>query len=341
MIDMGRLLMLLGGVLLLTAQLDMPTPAPDRGAARARLSQNEGCVRCHQDIAAEWDASAHKSAYSDHYFQRSLALEPQAFCRGCHAPEASPQKDAPPHLAEIGVACVSCHVIDGRIVSTRGYAKTGADDHDVIGDPRWAKSDVCAGCHQFPFPSNPDLAMQRTMSEHASSSASGESCQSCHMKKGAGNRMGHGFVVDRALLGEAVEIDVALGPAGLSVTLAPGRIGHAFPTGDMHRQVELRAWALDARGRRSSPVVRHALGRHFSVRDGRRREISDTRLPAPGTPGFAGQQEIEMPLKGHAKAKWQLVWQRFPPRLEGSLKMRAAHHEIVIDEGVVERQRAH
>src|SRR3712207_728161 len=92
----------------------MPAPAPihrDGDPARS----NAACESCHPDVAAEWRASSHRTAYTDPVFQRALAREPSPFCRGCHAPEAPPEDEPPARLGEIGVGCVTCHVVGGKV----------------------------------------------------------------------------------------------------------------------------------------------------------------------------------------------------------------------------------
>jgi hypothetical protein len=46
---------------------------------------NAACVSCHPAVAREWQASRHRQAYTNAAFRQALAVEPSAFCRGCHA----------------------------------------------------------------------------------------------------------------------------------------------------------------------------------------------------------------------------------------------------------------
>ncbi|MBL8744343.1 MAG: hypothetical protein JNK04_24720, partial [Myxococcales bacterium] len=66
--------------------LALPGPAPRDSADSPTLS-NASCEGCHSSIAKEWRGSLHQQAWHDPVFQKALAIEPEPFCRGCHAPE--------------------------------------------------------------------------------------------------------------------------------------------------------------------------------------------------------------------------------------------------------------
>jgi hypothetical protein len=168
----------------------------------------------------------------------------------------------------------------------------------------------CEGCHQFNFPGDSgagaravfatDEPMQDTHAEWSMSTAAteGTHCQDCHMPWVAtadGRRhRSHRFVggSDLGLLREAVRVEGAAHRAGahtvLDVTVLPGRIGHAFPTGDLFRRAELVVWPEGnearaqtlAMAREFRPVLeRDPRGRPVFVR----RQSLDTRVPPPGT----------------------------------------------------------
>ena len=76
-------------------------------------------------------------------------------------------------------------------------------------------------------------------------------------------------------------------PAGSSSTQSsyrlPGKIGHAFPTGDVFRRVEVRVQPIDAAGRAFGAGATEILGRTIDPFPGehgagRRVQRSDTRL---------------------------------------------------------------
>jgi len=237
-----------------------PGPAPRGRSADAAHALNATCEGCHVEIASEWRASLHARAHTDAAYQRALAIEPLAFCQGCHAPEANPHEPVPEAAAALGVACVTCHVLGGDIVGaprerTRAStAANGSDAHPVVRDGRFGATAACSGCHEFSFPDRgargrPEL-MQSTVSEHARSNARGAACSDCHMPavEGARGRFrSHRFAGgrDAAFVTRAVTVTAArTGPGSVRVSLTPRDIGHAFPTGDLFRRLEVSAEAL-------------------------------------------------------------------------------------------------
>jgi Cytochrome c554 and c-prime len=302
------------------------------------------CVRCHEEIAAEWDSSLHHRSWQNPYFVRSYALEPTPFCRKCHAPSADPRAEPPPEAREAGVGCTSCHVVPEGVVGVNAHpARAGG--HEVLGDPRLATPAACASCHDFALPGPPGFTtgpMQDTHGEHKRSAAASTTCQGCHMpatpSKGGGTHRSHAFRVqgDRAMMARAVVVkSAALGHGEVRLDLAPGAIGHAFPTGDLHRQVEVRVAPIDHAGRALTAGSREVLGREFGVARAGRKELmrvqrSDTRLHGPRT--------ITLPVPPTTRrARWQIVWQRLPPALATRLGMVMSEHEMVVLEGVVSR----
>jgi hypothetical protein len=350
----------LAGALLAIAKpagtLDIPLPGP---APRARAQiidgigapTDESCARCHQEIAAEWRGSLHQRAWQNDYFLRSYAMEPLAFCRKCHAPNADPSAEPPPEAREAGVSCTSCHVVPAGIVGPRGHARdktAPGGDHDVIGDARLATPAACASCHQFAFPGRPDgdaALMQDTLGEHRRSAAKDTPCQDCHMPKVQGKtasvskaHRSHAFRVqgDRSMLAKAVNVKGAeLRKGEVRLDIAPGTIGHAFPTGDLYRQVEIRAVPIDAAGREltaaSSEILKRTFGPERAGQSSIERvQTADSRLTGPRT--------IVLPVPPDTRrARWQIIWQKLPPKLAAHLGMKMSDHEMVVHEGVVAR----
>ncbi len=155
------------------------------------VSVNARCEGCHAEIAVEWRASFHRAAYSDPMVQSQLLKEPFAFCRGCHAPEADPAGGDPVERHEMGVGCVTCHVVGDEILAVSKPTDAGREDQRrppgdrrgdapnapnapnaensaALDDDKGAPHDgehhpitrslafggqaACAGCHEFPFP---------------------------------------------------------------------------------------------------------------------------------------------------------------------------------------------
>lgn len=331
-----------------THDLLLPGPAP-----RPRLEPVDGiglptderCADCHQEIAAEWRGSLHRHAWQNPYFVRSYATEPVPFCRKCHAPSADPSAEPPPAAREAGVGCTACHVVPEGIVGARPLAAR-AGGHGVIGDARLDAPAACGGCHDFAMPAPPGYdagPMQDTLGEHRRSAASATTCQVCHMppapnRGGPGTHRSHAFRVqgDRAMLARAVVVQGAeLGKGEVRLSLAPGAIGHAFPTGDLYRRAEVRAAPIDAAGHLLTAGSSEILGRSFGpARLGRdvvvRVQRSDSRLAGPRT--------FVLPVPPETRrARWQIVWQRLPPELGARLGMVMSEHEMVVLEGVVVR----
>ena len=307
----------------------MPGPAHSaRGEARElrklRLDRNEDCVACHPDIAAEWQASLHRQAYLDPMFQAAFEREGESpFCQGCHAPEADPRRPVSDRQAEVGVGCVSCHVVgDGEVLATP--ANDGHDDsqvpHRLRREARFATADACAGCHEFNFPAagraGHQLTMQRTVREHARSSARDRSCQHCHMPPSftPGGRVhrSHGFHVvgNLGLLRAAAHIEAERSAAAdgerVRVVLEPRAVGHAFPTGDLFRRLEVR---VDAEGWSATRY----LSRHFDqLRLGSgatiKVEVDDDRVGVDREPRVI---EFTVPARfAGTTLRWRVSWER-------------------------------
>lgn len=298
-------------------------PAPHTGGNRA-----EDCARCHVEIAREWQESQHKIAWTDDVFQAAYAIEPMAFCVNCHAPLTSPTGAGARHsptghalpsglAATDGISCSVCHVRDGVILSSgnsRGDAVRQPGQptpHGVLADPRFSQATFCAGCHQFNFPAEPSpggplydshAPMQDTFEEWQRSAFSQQNvhCQECHMpwRDGAnGTRYrSHRFLgaSDPALLSQAVRVSATATLASdgrtinVSAQVVPGRIGHAFPTGDLFRRAELRVWVDgDEAHAETLGFAREFSDRYQRIPNGPagfvRVQVSDHRVQPPGT----------------------------------------------------------
>lgn len=274
----------------------MPGPAAGPRDAELRSVRNAECVLCHAGIADEHDASLHAASFTDASFQRGYVLEPVAFCRACHAPEADPAVAPEGFARSHGVACVTCHDPEGRgaILATRA---SGRAPHAVapVAD---LGTRACVACHEFAFPGSPTHGttsmMQRTAMEHAEVATA---CATCHMPPDDDGHPGHRFGASRDadLLARSVVVEpTRLDAERVSFALTAQGVGHAFPTGDLFRRLVLRV--TSARG----TVLEEPFGRSFRARDGVREEVRDRRL--------APRQSVT--LAARAGARWQLVYQR-------------------------------
>lgn len=225
----------------------MPGPAVAARPSDA-VARNAACESCHPIIAAEWRASMHRKAHTDAAYQRALAIEPLAFCRGCHAPEADPRVEAPPAIGELGVACVSCHVPSDKPPLAGLKTRLAEPPHPVERSARFSTGDACARCHEFTFPGEPPdgLKMQTTMTEHRASDAASKPCAECHMPwvgEGPARHRSHRFPSREPT---SLQASMAVrarraGPTNIEIALTPIGVGHAFPTGDLFRRIAVEA----------------------------------------------------------------------------------------------------
>jgi Cytochrome c554 and c-prime len=269
----GAALAATGGCL---AAATPPEPAPDApmpgpGAARGVVAAaaNAACEGCHPREAAEWRGSLHQRAHLDASYERAFAIEPMAFCQGCHAPEADPEGTVAAEVGAIGVGCVTCHDT-GRGILCPPRAAAGRAPHATAPSTAFAGPAGCARCHEFAFPSLPGARvelMQSTVAEGPASATPGASCAGCHMPRagdGAEAHASHRFTVagDPELVRGAVTVSAERTLGGVRVTLAPRAVGHAFPTGDLFRRLQIGAEALGADRAVLAESTRF-LARHF------------------------------------------------------------------------------
>ncbi|WP_437574244.1 multiheme c-type cytochrome [Sorangium sp. So ce887] len=322
----------------------LPGPAPQaRPQGFSARTENQRCEGCHEDIAAEWRASLHRQAFTDRVFQRSYAIEPLPFCRGCHAPEADPAHHPGADAQAVGVACVTCHLVAGEVVSAHGRDARGSA-HTVRGDARLSTDEACARCHQFDFPEAPGAAMQDTVAEHRAGRFAARPCRDCHMPLVQGStgraHRDHRFTVlgSPALLRSA--IDASASRSGANAIEVSARViaaGHAVPTGDMFRRLEIRASAVDAEGTTVATAAPVILERRFSVRaiDGgiERVPAGDTRLPASGAPRVV-RLVFPAAIDGLA-VRWEVVYQRMGAAMAVAFGIDPAADEVVLAAGTL------
>ena len=327
----------------------MPRPGPQVARSPDPARANAQCEGCHEDIAHEWRSSMHAQADTDPIYRRALAIEPLPFCRGCHAPEADARTDAPPSLSALGVGCVTCHLTgtdpNGETLATHGHG--GSAPHAVRREAAFATPAACASCHEFDFPTHaegqPPERMQSTSSEHAASDFRGASCASCHMpgveSRSGGSHRSHAFGASRDLTMLRAAVNVTAQRAGASrvtFALAPGRVGHAFPTGDLFRRVLVSVEVVDDDWIVWSEASR-ALQRSFEMRRVApgfvaRHMVEDSRV------GIAEAKPIVLNLGEAARGRavaWRVEYQRVehPLGVDGSGTVIA--DSVVIAEGLL------
>lgn len=327
-------------------QLEQPGPSPRGRSPESAQALNATCEACHVEIAREWRASFHAHSHTDPAYQRALAIEPLSFCRACHAPEADATEEAPTLAAQLGVACVTCHVLNGAIVTARSAARDEPNarmrdasvPHPVLRDARLEGSAPCANCHEFTFPDSavrqkPEL-MQSSITEHAVSNAKSEACAACHMPRVgsvANAHKSHAFAGghDRELVRSAVTVEAERAGSTVRIRLTPREVGHAFPTGDLFRRLEISA---------------EALGPEWQVVDTKRRYLTRhwRRMPSPfgivlrkaTTDDRLLDQPLEVELAlSREVAKFPIAWRAAYQRVEHP---RSDHDEDSAIEGEIE-----
>jgi hypothetical protein len=353
----------------------LPEPASQAQGSAAgdgAAAENRGCEDCHTEIAAEWRGSLHHRSWDDPVFLTAYVIEPLAFCRACHVPEADPAQAPPEAARRLGIGCVTCHVRAGEVVGARDVRPSPLPDggpspppdggqllssgvtaglarHAVRGDPSLATAAACARCHQFDFPQPQKALMQGTGDEHRASPYASSSCQQCHMPAVIGaagkSHRSHDFRV----IGDAVRLRSAVTARAwqaeeqtVVVSLATARVGHAFPTGDMFRRLEVRARVAGEGGEggvKATPVV---LARRFVMVPGpggpQRKQTGDDRLPASGEAREVRLRFAEG-LAGRA-VRWEVVYQRMDAGMAATFGIDPAADEVIVAEGVLPPKRA-
>jgi hypothetical protein len=228
------------------------------------LERTARCAGCHAKSHREWSQGAHASAYRDPIFQAAYAVEHRAWCRHCHAPLTSQERE--PASREEGITCAACHVREGTIVGAHELAET-KNAHRVRAVSGFDTPALCAGCHQFGFPSHSlapeagdavaysERPMQATVSEWAASAS--PRCGSCHDG-------GHALRGPSAPAWLAKQVGAAQlmnnDDGTLSFRLEFAERGHSLPTGDLFHSFVLEL-ATDPEFRHV--LVRRRYGREF------------------------------------------------------------------------------
>jgi hypothetical protein len=156
-------------------------PDPERTNLAALV---QSCRKCHEDVCAEWEGSAHRRSWTDPVFQAEIAEREDAgeACAPCHAPadlrlEGFGKLPRPRKLdRELGVNCVTCHLLGNEYHGPYDSPGHGG----VIGDPAYRRPGLCLSCHGQPE--------ARAVHDQGSSflagpaAAEGRTCQECHMR---------------------------------------------------------------------------------------------------------------------------------------------------------------
>ncbi|PJZ28331.1 multiheme c-type cytochrome [Leptospira kmetyi] len=222
------------------------------------LNSSSSCQPCHKNIYENWQKSMHRQSFTNIFYQESHAKEPMSWCLNCHAPlltNGEDEKNTKKRmLKEEGVSCIVCHVREGKILTSQ-IPNGNSLVHNYSEAPVMARSEFCASCHQFNFPTNEslnalrarefkysNLPMQNTYNEWESSGWSGKkNCQSCHLFQKT--KRSHSFPGGHDLEYLSSAFDVKLrrdSERQFTLTVSLKRTGHSLPTGDLFRALRIQ-----------------------------------------------------------------------------------------------------
>lgn len=166
--------------------------------------------------------------------------------------------------------------------------------------------------------------------------------------EGATRHRRHDFRVmgDVSLLKEAIVATAnRRDDTTLELTVASGRVGHAFPTGDMFRRLEARATAIDDAGNVVGTAKPIELARVFRdvPRDPdsktdlshQRVEVADTRLGPPGTKNAQRTVRLTVREAKGARLRWEIAYQRMMHPLAESFGVNQLEDETIVASGIV------
>lgn len=304
------------------------------------VPEEHECGQCHDEVAEQWARSRHHAAFTNPDFARSYAREPLDFCRDCHAP-ALPRMpaDQAEQLAEhLGVGCIDCH-FDGQTLLASGSPTQISTAPHALRYTADLATQSCARCHEFDFPEQSwrhGTMMQTTMREHRASAHADRSCADCHMPN-----EDHEFGSTRnpEALRRALSIAARREGDALVLTLTPVGVGHAFPTGDLFRRLELHAELVSREGETLASTTRY-LARHFAARrhaDGRlnhgaMRAVPDDRLTGPTTIRLELEPEPERD-EPSAELIWWVDYERVDQRNTRAPERSTLADELRLAEG--------
>jgi hypothetical protein len=318
-----------------------PRELPSRSAeVETWIPGETECRECHDEVATQWSGSLHHASFSNIDFQRSFVREPTDFCRDCHAPalDRLPEVEA----EALGVGCLDCHLQGDRLLTGGAPEQPNSAPHALTRSPEFG-TEACASCHEFAFPPESwrpaGTMMQTTMTEHAQSKFADRSCADCHMPA---RDHAFGSTRDDDAIRRALSVTARREGDALLLELEPHEVGHAFPTGDLFRRIELHAELIGTEGQTIASATRY-LGRHFEARrhlDGRlnhaaMQPVPDDRIREPTT------IRIELDSHGNeATLVWSVDYQRvddrdnhFPERSTLAGEVRLAGGRLSDDRG--------
>ncbi len=285
-------------VLLLLGASSLPLGL-SRGARRVPATgalSAQACESCHADEVRAWKGSRHAASATNLAFVVAMeSAEQPWWCLNCHTPVGSDE----------GVTCAVCHQRDGLIITATPPPSDAEAAHPMRVEEDLLSPLFCSGCHELRAPDihgNLERGgrMQSTFTEWLDTDRERD-CVDCHLD-------GHRFT-GRELMEEVVEARLDEGQLVVSLI---GPVGHAVPTGDPFRRLELRACA--------DPLCEQVLGTQTLTRlhrfDGTTWwEDGDNRLGPEGS-GLPQQRRWRPP---RGTLRWELNYRLVSPMDEPRL----------------------
>ena len=155
--------------------------------------QSDGCKRCHSDIFAQWDSSAHHfSSFNNQWYRKSIeymqdvaGVESSKWCGGCHDPAVifSGMMDTPIKKimntpeAQVGLGCNACHAIVA-VDSTMGQGGYTIE-YPKLSDLAASERPAMRWMHDFLVKVNPE-PHRRTFMKPFMNTQQADFCSTCH-----------------------------------------------------------------------------------------------------------------------------------------------------------------
>jgi hypothetical protein len=174
---------------------------------------------------------------------------------------------------------------------------------------------------------DPALWLQDTAHEHARSAFAGRACTACHMPRGERDPHALPGHTDPAMLARSLRVEGSARRIGrgtrVVLAIHGDVVGHAVPTGDVYRELVVRAWP-EGHPADATIVV---LGRTLAP-------AIDTRVPPTGT------REVVLDLRGRvARAAWDITLRALPPDHERARGLSTDARRWAVAHGEIETAR--
>ena len=249
------------------------------------------CGKCHEAIYSKWKNSMHAQSISDPIFDLAFMQavkesgdEAKKLCLGCHAPTVRVNNDyeLKKAITNEGIMCDFCHTVKGVDLNNQenpyivdvGEVKRStikeaeSPAHKVEHSELHAKSEFCAGCHEFINKEGVSVIGTYTEWKEGPYSKEGVQCQDCHMPATKGlivrpdvknierdinlHDLQGGHSVEQLRKAMRVRIaDAVRSGEGVTVKVEITNIGsgHMVPTGIPSRELVLQMLVKDSKGR--------------------------------------------------------------------------------------------